>query len=134
MRVQITGVAASINTAEILRRRGLGQSTAAIKKLGTTVARYADKRVPMQSGMLKNSKQIVVSSGHNGYIVYAGPYAHYQHENEAMAGRAPKHYTGKALTYHGAPTRGSKWVDRTMQEDGKRVLSDFARIVGGKIK
>lgn len=134
MRVQITGVAASINTAEILRRRGLGQSTAAIKKLGTTVARYADKRVPMQSGMLKNSKQIVVSSGHNGYIVYAGPYAHYQHENEAMAGRAPKHYTGKALTYHGAPTRGAKWVDRTMQEDGKRILSDFAKAVGGKIK
>lgn len=48
MRVQITGVAASINTAEILRRRGLGQSTAAVKKLGTTIARYSDKRVPMQ--------------------------------------------------------------------------------------
>ncbi|MBU5489132.1 minor capsid protein [Butyricicoccus intestinisimiae] len=134
MRVQITGVAASINTAEILRRRGLGQSTAAVKKLGTTIARYADWRVPMQTGALKNSKQIIVSGGGNGYIVYPAPYAHYQHEGKAMGGRAPKHYTGKALTYHGAPTRGSKWVDRTMKEDGKRILSDFAKAVGGKIK
>ena len=29
---------------------------------------------------------------------------------------------------------GAEWLLRTMQADGKRVLSDFARIVGGKIK
>lgn len=134
MNVQITGVIAYIDTGAILKAHGLGDSDKAIKKLGNTIARYADKRVPMQFGTLKNSKQIVISNGHNGYIVYAGPYAHYQHENKAMAGRAPKHYTGKALTYHGAPTRGAKWVDRTMQEDGKRILSDYAKTVGGKIK
>lgn len=134
MNVQITGVIAHIDTGAILKAHGLGGSDKAIRKLGNTVARCADKRVPMQSGTLKNSKQIVISSGHNGYIVYAGPYAHYQHEGKAMGGRAPKHYTGKALTYHGAPTRGAKWVDRTMQEDGKRILSDFAKTVGGKIK
>lgn len=134
MNVQITGVIAHIDTGTILKARGLGGSDKAIRKLGTMVARYSDKRVPMQSGTLKNSKQIVVSSGHNGYVVYTGPYAHYQHEGKAMGGRAPKHYTGKALTYHGAPTRGAKWADRTMQEDGKRILSDFAKAVGGKIK
>ena len=134
MNVQITDVIAHIDTGAILKAHGLGSSDKAIRKLGNMVARYADKRVPMQSATLKNSKQIVVSSGHNGYIVYPGPYANYQHEGEAMGGRAPKHYTGKALIYHGAPTRGAKWVERTMQEDGKLILSGFAKTVGGKIK
>lgn len=132
MNIQITGVVAHIDTGAILKARGLGASNAAIKKLCSAAARFADKRVPMQSGTLKNSKKIVLSGAGNGYIVYPGPYAHYQHEGKVMDGIAPKHYTGQALIYHGAPARGSHWIDRTMQEDGDKIIAAFAKSVGGK--
>ena len=48
------------------------------------------------------------------------------------SGAAPKHYTGSALTYSGAPTRGDHWVDRTWDEDGGKITAEFAKVVGGR--
>ena len=49
-------------------------------------------------------------------IIYPGPYAHYQYVGEGMAGRAPKHYTGQPLTYHGGALRGKQWDKRMMAD------------------
>lgn len=120
-----------IEPGPILKTRGLGGSTAARKHLATTVARLSDPYVPMQSGTLKNTRQIDVDG--KG-ILYNQPYAHYQYYGEVMAGRAPKQYTGKAIDYHGAPMRGPRWDKRMMADLGDEVVNDLAKFVGGKRK
>lgn len=121
----------NINTAIILKKRGLGSSTKACLYLANAVARLSEPFVPMQQGTLKNSRQIL---GGGKAILYNTPYAHYQHKGVVMAGRAPKHYTGAAISYHGAPQRGKEWVKRMMANHGKEVEADLARFVGGKRK
>lgn len=121
----------SINTAAILRARGLGGSTGARRKLAAIVARHCDPYVPMQQGTLKNTVQIAEDGAE---IRYNQPYAHYQYYGEVMAGRAPKHYTGDALDHHGAPTRGREWDKRMMADRGGEVVDDFAQAIGGRRK
>lgn len=120
-----------INTEIILKKRGLGSSARARLHLANTVARLSDPFVPMQQGALKNTRQIL---GGGKAILYNTPHAHYQHEGKVMAGRAPKHYTGAAINYHGAPQRGKEWVKRMMANRGNDVADDLARYVGGKRK
>lgn len=106
-------VTININAKKILSERGLGSSDKVQKYLASEVARLSDKYVPMQQGMLKNQRQIA-SDG--SQIVYTQPYAHYQYYGEVMAGRAPKSYTGKKLTYNGAPMRGARWTERMLAD------------------
>ena len=105
-----------INTAKILKVRGLGGSKDAQKYLASQVKRLCDPYVPMQQGLLKNNATI---AGDGSSIVYTQPYAHYQYYGEVMAGRAPKQYTGKKLTYHGAPMRGKQWEKRMLADKSK---------------
>ncbi len=107
-----------INTAKIMRQRGMGGDFGAQKFLASEVARLCDPYVPMQQGMLKNQRTIAQDGSS---LVYTQPYAHYQYYGEAMAGRAPKEYTGKKLNYHGAPMRGAQW-DKRMMADKKNEL------------
>lgn len=126
----------NVNSAAILRSRGLGGSTMARKHLAATVARLCDPYVPMSAGSgahMKNQREINESGG-AVEIRYPGPYAHYQYHGEVMAGRAPKHYTGRAIQYHGAPMRGKEWDKRMMADRGDEVIDDLAKFVGGKRK
>ena len=123
-----------IDSAAILRSRGLGGSTAARKHLASTVKRLCDPYVPMGSGSgahMKNSAQVAEDGSQ---LLYPGPYAHYQYKGEVMAGRAPKHYTGRDISYHGAPMRGKEWDKRMMADRGDEVIDDLAQFVGGKRK
>lgn len=120
-----------INPATILRARGLGDDNGARKHLASTVARLSDPYVPMDTGTLKNSKQID-SEGRT--LTYPGPYAHYQYHGEVMAGRAPKQYTGRPIDYHGGPMRGPEWDKRMMADRGDEVTEELAKYVGGKKK
>lgn len=124
-------VKTDIRPAVILRARGLGDSDRARVFLANEVARLSDPYVPMQQGILKNTKQI---AGSGRTITYLGPYAHYQYVGEVMAGRAPKHYTGKPLTYHGAPMRGPEWDKRMMADRRDDLVQSVANYVGGKPK
>lgn len=124
-------VKTDIRPAAILRARGLGDSDRARVFLANEVARLSDPYVPMQQGILKNTKQI---AGSGRTITYLGPYAHYQYVGEVMAGRAPKHYTGKPLTYHGAPMRGPEWDKRMMADRKDDLKQSVANYVGGKPK
>lgn len=111
-------VKVDISKAEILKRLGLGGSNKVQKYLASQVKRLCDPYVPMQQGDLKNRATI---AGDGSYIVYTQPYAHYQYYGKVMAGRAPKHYTGDDLTYHGAPMRGPEW-DKRMLADKRQDL------------
>lgn len=120
-------VKVDINKAEILKRLGLGGTNKVQKYLASQVKRLCDPYVPMQQGALKNNATI---AGDGSYIVYTQPYAHYQYYGEAMAGRAPKEYTGKELDYHGAPMRGKEWDKRMMADKSK----DLERSIEAYIK
>lgn len=111
-------VTVNINASKILKSRGLGSSTKVQQYLASEVRRLSDPYVPMQQGDLKN-RNTIASDG--SQIVYTQPYAHYQYYGEVMAGRAPKSYTGKKLTYNGAPMRGARWTER-MIADKKHEL------------
>ena len=121
-------VKVDINTAKIMRQRGMGSSNEAQKFLASEVRRLCDPYVPFQQGMLKN-QNVIAQDGSS--ITYTQPYAHYQYYGEVMAGRAPKHYTGKKLTYNGAPMRGPKWDERMMADRGKELEDNLAAFVKG---
>lgn len=129
-------VSVNVNAAAILERRGLGDSTKAKKYLAATVKRLCDPYVPMSNGAGAHMKNLaeVTESGGKAALVYPGPYAHYQHRGEVMAGRAPKHYTGRAIDYTGGPMRGKEWDKRMMADRGDEVVDALADYVGGNRK
>ena len=124
----------NVNSAAILNSRGLGGSTAARKHLASTVKRLCDPYAPMSSGSGAHMKNLAQVAQDGSQILYSGPYAHYQYKGEVMAGRAPKHYTGRDISYHGAPMRGKEWDKRMMADRGDEVIDDLAKFVGGKRK
>lgn len=110
-----------------MQARGLGGSDEARLALANEVARLSDPYAPMQQGTLKNTVQVVRDGS---AVVYDQPYAHYQYHGEVMAGRAPKHYTGKPIDYHGGPLRGKEW-DKRMLADHK---DELARAVAERVR
>lgn len=114
-RAMSVNVKVDIPTDKILRDRGLGRDTGARKFLASEVKRFCAPYVPMQQGVLKNNVTIASDGSH---IVYTQPYAHYQYYGKVMGGRAPKHYTGDDLNYHGA-NRGPNWDKRMLADKSK---------------
>lgn len=121
-------VTVDINTAKIMRERGLGGDNRAQLYLASEVKRLSDPYVPMQSGVLKNTA-VIAADGSS--ITYVQPYAHYQYYGKVMAGRAPKQYTGDDLTYSGAPMRGAQWDKRMMADKSKELVSNLEKFIGG---
>lgn len=119
-------VSVNFNTAEILKKRGLGASNEARKYLASEVKRLSDHYVPMQQGTLKNTATIAADGSE---IVYTQPYAHYQYYGKVMAGRAPKHYTGEDLTYHGAPMRGARWTERMLADKSDELTASVENFI-----
>lgn len=120
----------NIPIEQILAKRGLAGNKPAQLYLASTVARLCDPYVPMQTGRLKAAQ--IASDGST--ITYNQPYAHYQYNGQAMAGRAPKHYTGKPLNHHGDPMRGPQWDKRMMADRRDDVVQAVAKITGGEPK
>lgn len=114
MRITVT------NTVRGLTERKFPPDDKLRKYLAGRVKAHCDPYVPMRAGVLKNTAAI---SSDGSELTYGQPYAHYQWHGMAMAGRAPKHYTGKALRYKGAPMRGAQWEKR-MVADRRTVLED----------
>ena len=117
-----------INTARILKERGLGGDNRAQVYLASEVKRLSDPYVPMQSGTLKNTA-VVASDGSS--VTYVQPYAHYQYYGKVMAGRAPKQYTGGDLTYSGGGMRGAQWDKRMMADKSRELVNNLERFIGG---
>lgn len=110
-----------IDPVKILRKRGLGSDTRVQQFIASEVGRLSKPYVPLQSGAL-SGQYVVASDGST--LTYPQPYAHYQYVGMAMGGRAPKHYTGKALTHTDA-LRGKQWEKRMLADKSK----DLARSV-----
>lgn len=121
----------NIPTAAIMAKRGLGRSNRARKFIASEVKRLSDPYVPMQSGRLKNAVQIAADGSS---LIYTGPYAHYHWIGQVMAGRAPKHYTGRGMRYHGAPMRGKQWTVRMLASHSRDLETSVAHFVGGEAK
>lgn len=120
----------NIDTARILRERGLGGSKEATRFLASEVERLCKPYVPFEDGGLTGSEVAGDDS-----VVYNAPYAHYQYHGEVMAGRAPKHYTGKPIDYHNdTGMRGPEWDKRMMADRGDEVRESFAHYIGGNPK
>lgn len=133
MKIQVTS---KVDVEGILSKRGMGSRHELAKVIASEVKRLSDPYVPMSSGAnahMKNLAQVVDSST-GVAVVYNTPYAHYQYYGEVMAGRAPKHYTGKDIDYHGAPMRGKEWDKRMMADRKDDVVKAAAKFVGGKSK
>ena len=125
-------VEVNIDTAKILKKYGLGESKEAQRFLAEDVERKCQPYVPMAAASsvhMVNNARVTDDS-----IIYPGPYAHYQYVGEVMAGRAPKHYTGQPIDYHGAPMRGKQWDKRMMADHGKEVEQDFDNYLKGRNK
>lgn len=126
----------NINPGQIMKRRGA--SGKAAMYLAERVKMRADPYTPMQQGVLKNTAQ-VQQDGRRAILIYNVPYAHYQYTGKVMGPNVltklgwrsmpkngPKYYTGRLLTYHGAPMRGAKWVERMLAEHGRDLADDLA--------
>lgn len=118
-----------IDTKKILASRGLGSSNKVQKYLASEVVNKSDKYVPMSSGAGAHFKNNVTIASDGSEIVYPRPYAHYQWYGEVMAGRAPKQYTGRELTYNGAPTRGPRWTERMMIDKRKELEKNVEQYI-----
>ena len=118
----------TVNSKAILDRKGLGPDSKLLKYLAARVKLHCDPYVPKRSGILKNTAQV---SADGSELVYNQPYAHYQYHGMAMAGRAPKHYTGKALQYHGAPMRGAQWEKRMLADHVHDLEQEVAAYING---
>lgn len=121
-------VIANFNGKLILSRCGIGNNGLR-KYLASRVKTRNDPYVPMQYETLKNQAQIA-SDG--SILIYSQPYAHYQYHGMVMAGRAPKHYTGKPLTYHGAPMRGPNWEKRMLADHVHDLEKDCAAYINSR--
>lgn len=124
----VVNVKVDINVSKILKSRGLGNDNRARVFLASEVKRLSDPYVPMQQGLLKNNT-VVAADGST--LTYTQPYAHYQYYGEVMAGRAPKSYTGEKLTYHGAPMRGARWVERMLADKRNDLAKSVEAYIGG---
>ena len=127
MRIEVKNY---IDTNKLMKKLGLGSDNSVQRYMCSEVARLCDPYVPMQQGVLKNTTSMA-SDGSE--LIYTQPYAHYQYYGEVMAGRAPKHYTGDPLNYHGS-MRGKEWDKRMMadkSDDLKRSIELFIKRRGG---
>ena len=124
-------VTKNFNIQKVLSTRGMGVSNGLRKYLAARVKARCDPYTPMQQSNFKDTAHI---SQDGTEIVYSQPYAHYQYQGEVMAGRAPKHYTGKSLDYNHAPMRGDHWEKRMMADHAGDVEKDVAAYLGGKRK
>ncbi len=126
MKNGITVVSNLDGVDKMLKKRGLEPNGKVQQVLAHEVARNCDPYVPMQEGILKNTR-IVENDG----VIYQGPYARYQYHGKLMIGRAPKKLTDKDLTYHGAPQRGPFWDKRMWKDKGNGIVDRIAKAAGG---
>lgn len=127
-----------INTAKILQQKGLGGDHRAQRYLASEVKRFCAPYVPMNTGTLQNSAEI---SEDGSKLTYVQPYAHYQYHGQVMgpnyqdengdwhSGKAPKHYTGEALTYSGGSMRGPNWDKRMVIDRGDDLAKSLEEYI-----
>lgn len=112
--------------------------------------RLSDNYVPMDSGVLKNSAKM---NSDGTAIIYDAPYARYHWYGHLMVDpitgkgaffkngygfwsrpNTPKVLTDRALTYQGAPMRGSHWAERCFVANENHFINSTIEFAEGLAK
>ena len=135
--MKVTVVSNLDDAATMLRKRGLEPGGRVQRLFTSEVAKHSDPYIPMQQGILKNTRIIGADN-----ITYNSPYARFHYYGKVMVGvksrsayaklGEKKVVVDKDLEHHGAPRRGPFW-DKRMWADKKRVIvRNVAAAAGGK--
>ena len=125
-----------IGTKTLLHNLGIYEGGETQKFFSNEIMRRSDKRVPMDSAILKNSAML--DAGSEG-ILYVTPYARYHWFGKLMIDSVTgssyaRPYTQKILTdrnmnYQGSPLRGPFWVDRTWIDEGNDIVKETEKFI-----
>ena len=113
----------------LVKDLGLEEGGRAQQHLVKNVARRITKYVPRRTyGSIENA----IAQGQepaNGRIVIRGPQVQYLYFGKVMAGRKPKHVTGRDLRYTTTFNRlaGPFWLERLMAAEKDRIIEDERR-------
>ena len=118
----------------LVKDLGLEEGGRAQQHLVKNVARRITKYVPKRT---YSSIENAIAQGQepaNGRIVIRGPHVKLLYFGKVMAGRKPKHVTGRDLKYTTTFNRlaGPFWLERLMAAEKDRIIEDERRnILGG---
>lgn len=121
----------------IIEKHGLDDNGRVTIFLRNEVERFCDPYVPMNTGVLKNTKY----NPNIRSIKYISPYAHYMYKGKVAVGASkPKGVkrtiSNKDIKYQGSPTRGAEWDKRMVSHrihDIERDLENFIKRGGANV-
>ena len=118
----------------LVKELGLEPGGLAQQHLVRNIARRITRYVPLRTyGSVPNA----IAQGQeprNGRIVIRGEHIKYLYFGKVMAGRKPKHETGKDIQYTTTYNRlaGPFWDTRLMEAEGDQIIEDERKnILGG---
>ena len=114
----MTKVKVDFSPLEALNNRGLPNGARLF--LANEIVKISDAYTPYRDGYLKNSA-VVVNDGRQ--IQYNVPYARKMWYGKTDA--------GNDINYIGAPTRGSRWVERAVASNSEQLIASVQRFVNG---
>lgn len=135
------GCTLSLDTKKIMQRLGIEEKGRVQRIVSETVLELCDPYVPFSEGYLRDTGHVE----NNSEIVWNGPYAHYMHEGVVYedpelhcAGfktengwksrkNVQKVPSDRELHYSNGSLRGAHWVDRMLQNGGRKKVEDAAR-------
>lgn len=133
------------DAATMLKKRGL-EANGRVQRIFTLLCvKEMDAYVPMQQGVLKNTRVIGADS-----VTYNTPYSRNMYYGKVMVDPVTKAagfmtsqgwrsrkgvrkvVSTREYQYHGAPKRGKLWDKRMWAEKKYKVVKDTATAAGGK--
>lgn len=114
------------SAAQLVQNKGLALNGHVQQFHTNNVNRRIGKYMPHLTGTLETKLKLVRSGTE---IEILGPYAQYQYYGKAMAGKAPRVVTGKALVYTKTknPLAGPFWDRALVAAEGKAMAADLQR-------
>lgn len=141
MAAAIYGCKLSLDTRKLMNRLGIEERGRVQRVVSEEILRLCDPYVPLSEGYLRDTGHVE----NNSEIVWNGPYAHYMYEGIVYedpklhcAGfktengwRSRKNVqkvpTDREIQYNNGTRRGAHWVDRALQNGGRKKVEDAAR-------
>lgn len=136
----------SFDTRRCIERLGLTERGRVQRMACEEILRLSDPYVPLSEGYLRDTGHVV----NNTEIVWNGPYAHYMYEGIVYedpvlhnAGyrtengwesreNVQKVPTDRRLHYNNGSLRGDHWVDRMINNGGRRRVEEAVRRAVGQ--
>lgn len=141
------GCTLSLDTRKLMQRLGIEERGRVQRVVSEEILRLCGNYVPLSKGYLKDTGHVE----NNAEIVWNGPYAHYMYEGivyedpelhcagfktengwrsrkSSEKRKVPQKVpTERKLKYNEGSRRGAHWVDRMLQNGGRKKVEDAAR-------